>query len=367
MKNLYPVILGITLVLTSCSSVEKNTVIHFTRDDFKHRAVLSNPEEIIWGNPSEVSNPDFVTLFHDSILLVQNRVRMPFAIELYSLHSGNLLAQLAPIGRGSGEFLDCAYMGHSMDQSKIYLKDRRTHTYYTVDFLKTLEDGKIYIEHKFHYDPENYLGDDLLILDDRYYAQYSMWYIDWKQHNNNVPKLKKYEMTPSDQPTYPDDPLMGYKYWVRQVNGARILLDTNKGDIWLFDGRQDRIEIYNDVLELKKTFSGPNNFKLRYEMMRTMEGVRGILFAEGKNYRTYESYAYNAKHIYVVYVGVDSFDYDAYPPVEIFKLDWEGNLLCNYKLDRYISEISIDSKEEYIYGNARTSLGDSLRFVRYKL
>ena len=366
MKKLYSII-GITIMLTACNTAKESTVVNFTRNDFNDHVVLTNPIEIPWGDPSDVTNSESFVLLHDSIILVQNSYGMPFAIELYSLYSGRHIAKLAPIGRGPGEFLDCFYTGHSMDQRKIYFKDRQKSTFYIVDFCKTLEKGALVIDRQFQYYP-NYLSVDLVVLDDRYYTQYNMWYIDCKQYNNNVPKLQKYEIEPIQKPApLPDDPMSGYKYWVGQANGARILLNPDKNELWLFDQRSDRIEIYSEALELAKTLYGPDHFNIQYEVKTAVDiDIQGVVFAQEKNYQTYISYAYNAKHIFVIYMGSDLFS-ETNPPVEIFKLDWEGNLLCNYKLDRYISNISIDSQEEYLYGTARQSYDDSPKFVRYKL
>jgi len=301
---------------------------------------------------------------HDSILLVQNHYNMPFAIELYSLHSGHILAKLASIGRGPGEFLACSYSGHSVDQSKVYFKDNQIGIYYVVDFLKTLESGKIVVNYQFPYHAD--ISSELILLDDRYFTGYNGWYVDYKQYNNNVPKFRKYEMEPVSPPIYPDDPLMGHSYWVRNVNGARLVQNPYNKQIWLFDQRRDRIEIYDDDLHLIKTITGPDHFNIQYEVY-TADGFQGIIFAQGKNFQSYLGYACNDKHIYVIYVGTDSLDYEHYPPVEVFKLDWEGNLLCNYKLDRYIDKISIDSQEEFLYGSAQNTAMDMPQLVRYKL
>jgi hypothetical protein len=58
---------------------------------------------------------------------------------------------------------------------------------------------------------------------------------------------------------------------------------------------------------------------------------------------------------------------DNLSPVEVFKLDMNGNLLVDYKLDRYINSISVDSSETYLYGGVRTSLMDPPELVRYKI
>lgn len=54
-------------------------------------------------------------------------------------------------------------------------------------------------------------------------------------------------------------------------------------------------------------------------------------------------------------------------PVEIFKLDFDGNLLCNYKLDRYVYSISINKKEDTLYCASRPSVMEPPVILKYKL
>lgn len=73
------------------------------------------------------------------------------------------------------------------------------------------------------------------------------------------------------------------------------------------------------------------------------------------------------KYIYIIYEGNENFNPDALSPVEVFKLDFDGNLLCNYKLDRHISTVSVDSEEKYLYGTSRSSITGEGTLVRYNL
>ena len=53
--------------------------------------------------------------------------------------------------------------------------------------------------------------------------------------------------------------------------------------------------------------------------------------------------------------------------IDVFKLKYDGTLECVYHLDKHLLTISVDSKEEYLYGTARDALDGYSVFVRYKL
>ena len=358
-------------IITSCSPKNDPIVVHFSREDFKQQVLLVNPEEIVLYDSLDIVNPVSFFLLQDTLLLVQNQPRMPFALELFSLHNLQSIAQLAPMGRGPGEFLTCTYMGCSVDQSKIYLQDRQTHSFYKVDLDRTIENKKIEVEQQFYYDPEIHpYTPSLVMLDSCHYTGYNMWYLDDTQFNNKVPALTKYHINPPqiESSDNLDDPFMGHSYFVGPVNGARLVLTPDKEKIWLLDYRRDRIEIYNDSLVLLKTIHGPDHYKVQYVSQNAEDtSIQMIVFAEGKEYMAYTDYAYNHEHIYIVYVGTDSYQIDNLPSVEIFKLDWDGNMLCNYKLDRFLYSISVDSKEEYLYGTSRKSFYEDPQFIRYTI
>lgn len=54
-------------------------------------------------------------------------------------------------------------------------------------------------------------------------------------------------------------------------------------------------------------------------------------------------------------------------PVEVFKFDFNGNPICRYELDRYVSNISIDSDDDFLYDTYRKSAADYPVLVKYKM
>ena len=94
-----------------------------------------------------------------------------------------------------------------------------------------------------------------------------------------------------------------------------------------------------------------------------------VYFAKGTSYRGYLCYTYTKNHVYLVYEGTNGTPYrmDNLKHVEIFKLDWNGNLLCNYQLDKHAFAISVDVKEEYLYACCFDSYEGEIEFIKYEL
>ncbi|NLA25261.1 MAG: hypothetical protein GX879_09880, partial [Bacteroidales bacterium] len=82
----------------------------------------------------------------------------------------------------------------------------------------------------------------------------------------------------------------------------------------------------------------------------------------------YDYCFYTHKSIYVIYKGLDGLKKSI--PTEVFKLDWEGNLLHRYILsdefDIEIDNLCIDSKEEYLYVTT-SKRGEYPQLVKFKL
>ena len=52
---------------------------------------------------------------------------------------------------------------------------------------------------------------------------------------------------------------------------------------------------------------------------------------------------------------------------EIYKLSWEGELLCRYILDSYVYAFSMDSEGKYFYCTVKENRQLDPKFVYYEL
>ena len=368
--NIWIIGLFLLLNLGGCSSkkAEKN-IVNFTRDDFKEQVILSNPE-LITLDDSTLNDPAAFYLMHDSIIIVQNQPHCDHLIELFSLDSRKIVTQFASKGNGPGEFNTCyCYVPNSND-SMFYLKDDGAYSYITVDLNSTLHSKKLVVKNRFQYNPELHYYVEICPIDDSHYIGYHMWYLNDSTYNNNVTALKKYTVNENIEESNTMEAAMSkYKYFVASVNDVHLFMNQTRNAFWMADAHKDKIEIYDESLNLVKTLIGPDNYNFKYSLPQSNSPIPFVGFEGDKSYKTYSSFTVTDKHVYILYQGINGVvdDTENLKPVEVFKFDWDGNLLCNYKLDRFVYTLSVDSKEEYLYCSTFKSPKDIREFVRYKL
>ena len=363
-RNLF---IGVVLfVLTACGTGERTNenAVFFTRDDFKEHRTLSNPEELVFPN---LLNPTAFYLIRDTIVVANNQTNNEYLVEIYSLNNKNTpLAQVARRGNGPGEVLSGAALIHANSPDFMFF-DRQANLYYQVNVDSILSNRRLVFDKTIKYSSVLHPNVEPVITGENEYIGYSIWYSDAPKYDNHVPALTRY--TPNNVPEERLDvgTLAKYDYFVAPINTVCLFENPSTKQLWMADGHRDRIKIYNDSLCVEKVLCGPDNFKVRYKDVRNNAGIRFVTF-DGKESRAYLNYTITDKYIYLIYAGTDSYDIDNLQPVEIFKLDYDGNLLCNYKLDRFVLTLSVDSKEEYFYCTTRKSVqGDEAHFIRYKL
>lgn len=208
----------------------------------------------------------------------------------------------------------------------------------------------------------SHVQSDICVVDDSSYVAYNIWYVDDPEFSNGVEApLQRYAKNKLPK----DEGFM--EYFVAPVNGARIFYNHRRHEIWAMDLHKDRISIYNDSLQLQKEMIGPDNLQPQYTQVESNAPFAFISFTGGQSYMGYIDYCLTREHVYLIYSGDTRYSPEALQPVDVFKLKYDGTLECIYHLDKHLLTISVDSKEEYLYGTARNALDGYSVFVRYKL
>ena len=361
-KNIW--ILSMILFCAGCKPSKLNdgasVTVTFGREDFVRQQELHNPTEIVFDS---LLNPTAFYLMYDTLVVVQNQPNCDYLIEMYSLTTRERVGKFAPKGGGPDDYLSCLCFVRSGSDSVINLIDQQLEICHIVQVSSSIATERLQERKRFRYNPEIHPYSDICIPNDTHYIGYNMWYLNSPKYNNHVPAIKRYAI--EDQ----QNSRIEHAYFVASVNNARLAVSPITGEIWLLDSHQDKISIYNDSLQIVKILSGPDGYRIFYSDIQTNIPTPFVTFADNKMYRSYTNYTCTDKHIYVIYEGVNgtNFNPEDLKPVEVLKFDWMGNLLCIYKIDRYIYTISVDSREEYLYCTARTSYLDEAYFFKYKL
>ena len=360
MRFLYLYLL--VFLIMGCNTQNNNSSFPLNRANFPTTIQLKHPETIVLKN---VSDPVFYKLLNDSVILVQNQPTCNYFFELYSLIDRKKFANLAPKGNGPNEFSSLASFYSQAGSDPVYYVIDDNHTLYLLDMDSTIAERKLYIKDKFRLNDEvhSYPG---VCLSSNYYIGYNKWFLDDPEYNNHVFPLKKYPIHTDSRKEYNVNTDDGDKFIVFAINNVQLFWDWHGEYLWMADSHNDKIKIYDDSLHLKKCICGPDFFNITHTII--VDNIVG--FPKNKDFRSYSSYTVTPKHIYLVFEGINGtyFDDTQFPSsVEIFKFDQQGNFICNYLLDKYVYNISLDANEEYLYCTTRESFFDEAYFIRYKL
>jgi len=362
MKNVLIVLLLVVFIaISSCTQQEESVDrVVFSRETFGSHIYLNNPYEIVIDS---LLNPANFIVMNDSVLVVGNQDNCEYLLEIYSLNTRQFLVRFVAKGSGPNEMSTCAVNIHSNASTEFYLQDINTQLYYTVNLDSILKNNRLQILSRFKYSSEILSTADLCLLDSNHYIGYNMWYLDSKEYGNHISSPLHIYMKNEESKKGIND----FEYFVASINGAHFFKNPLTNDIWAADMHSDVIRIYDDSLTQIRSLEGPDNLKPQYTQKQSNAPINFIAFANDLDYRTYSDYFITDKHIYLVYEGNKHSDLKNLNPVEIFKLDFDGNFICDYKLDRYVYSISIDKSEKFLYCASRKSVMEPPVILKYML
>lgn len=345
------------LLFVACNSNKNSDLTRITRESFKTNINLENPEEIIIDS---LLNPTAFYILYDTIIVAQNQPNCDYLLELYSFRSLEPITKIIKKGNGPYEMTSCISFIHSSTDPDFLLQDRNKNIYYIVNLDSMLNLHRLYYTKKINMSTDIHPDYDIVSLDGSNYFGYNMWYLNNKEYTNSDQSIIKNSLKDNNLKQQ-------YVNFVASVNGAFLIPLKEKKQLMVADAHLDNIQIVNDSLEIVKEIVGPDFFSPSYMAVQNDSPEKFILFASNKFFKTYTNYTMTHEFIYLIYDGTTSFDPLNLTPVEVFKFDFNGNPICRYTLDRYIYTISIDSKNEYLYGTSRQSAQELPVLIRYKL
>ena len=351
----------VAILMEGCFWSEKNVENDrlFSREDFKETRILSNPEEIVI---EDMLYPASFRIMDDSLLLVSNQSVCESLLEVYSLNTLKLVKQLVKKGNGPGEMLSCDLGLHSSQADEFFVRDLNSGICHVVNWNGLMRQLRFESSSHFRVSSEVSIGADICLMPNDRYVGCHMWYLEDQDFSNvESPLLNLFRG---------DDRGKGmgdYPFMVASVSGSLLFINPGTNRLWSLDMHRDMIRIYDDSLKQVASLAGPDKYSPTYTKKAINAPVAFVTFADEKYYTSYIDYYLTDKHIYLVYQGTEHFNPKVLSPVEIFKMDFSGNLLCNYKMDRYVYSISMDRSEEFLYCASRTSLEEPPVILKYKL
>lgn len=291
-------------------------------------------------------------VYRDSILIVLNKpnneVKM---VEFYNLKTGVKISDYISFGNGNGEMLNS-------------LSHLRGNSYEVDDFIKK-NIVSINIDSVLHnpnykipmFSPYTtssqfitFFKDDSFININRYCFQNKELGIKNSQDRFIVEKQGEKMI---------DDKKYNNVCDAFNVTQGFLIINEKQDRVLFFSGSLAEIEVYNMNLSHIKKIVGPDRIEPIYALEENSVYYRQFIPLG------YVEYCTDGQDIFVLYVGCGSLDEFEKPKgTYIFKMDWDGNLVKSYFVDKQLSTISKSSDENVFYAGGLQ--GDGLNVV-YKL
>lgn len=339
---------------------KSESIEYFTRKDFKQVTKLNS--EIIEILTSKPIDPRKLTVVRDSILLIQNRNTKDFYIDIYNIKSKKGIVSIVPKGKGPNESLRGDEVLYNHNDNYFWVRDKTMWRMSRYNIDSVLQMG-------IDYRPKHYRGSScakgISEYDENHFICFNNRFINKEEYSNkNIQMLYKKRKIDYSQK---DNEMFEWVNYPANVTGGYIYCSKAKDSILVSHLFIDRIDICNKNLEVIKSLVGPDNLEPRY--IRAHGKWELILHADNRCWSSYRSGFYTKDAIYLLYDGVNGVDYEDYKlkSSEIFKIGWSGELLHRYILDVFVSEITIDSENKYIYGCSHESPKGGLKLVRFSL
>lgn len=344
------------LFLTGCSAPNYKQENTFTHADFIHTKNLKGTIVSF----DSIINPFEAYLVCDTLLLVSNLDHaQKKKVKLFSLENGQVLSSFVQEGHADNELISCRLNYFSPQSHIFYVEDVIQNKYWACS-LDSLYAHKKSIISSFYYSRDVM---NIYPLDSAYVG-FNFWYLNHDKYNNGIfSPIAEYPISQSQSKSRSKD----FSYFVANVTGATIARNPNNGDIWVAYNHDNLIQIYDDRMNLKKQMNGPVHFDREFKE-ELIKNYNYVFFRKGAYVGSYKMLVSTPKHIYLLYDNINGGELPTQlQPVEVFKLDWNGGLICNYKLDKFAYTISIDSNEQWLYATCVDKETKEIQIVKYSL
>ncbi|MBQ3632262.1 MAG: hypothetical protein II949_13675 [Prevotella sp.] len=344
------------IILVGCTAPENPIEYEFSHNDFSKTIGLKGEKIEL----SDMLNPDDMFLVSDSMIIASNDdPAQRDKVQLFSLQTGHRISSFGAKGHARNELVSCDIIIPFSVSDTFYIDDF-TQSRYWVCSVDSLKNGRSPI-----CATSDYSRDVITILpEDTTYIGFNFWYLNDSDYDNGINKaIERYDTGVPNERNRSTE----YNYFVANVTGAVMVRNPHNDDVWVAYNHDNLIEIYDKSLELKRRMKGPEKARKQY-VTTPVKNKKFVSFGKDMHVGCYYAAIATNSHVYFLYRNINDAPFPIKPqPVEILKIDWNGRLVCNYKLDRYAYCISVDSKEENLYGACVDSESGATELVKFKL
>ncbi|GAA3557865.1 BF3164 family lipoprotein [Snuella lapsa] len=302
-------------------------------------------------------------LIRDTLVIVENNQTDDNYFELFNIKTKQKILEFGQRGKGPNELLSAQLLNNSSDSknnnSQLFVYDvvKRRLSEYNIDSLMRNGSQKKIKTMDFPSSVKSFT-----YMENNKFICYNSFFLESADFYNDTEEVFFY--SEKDNLSGPD--ISNCKFFVSNVTGANILYSAEHNKILVANTHLNKLDFYGKDLELKKSIIGPETAKPEYTFLEKSKMVK---FKRGRSFYSYGSGVVSNNSIYIIYTGAISYRFDrpnTLPQVEVFKLDWNGNLIKRFVLDKFIFTISLSNDEKYLYGTSINNKGEII-LIKYNL
>ena len=329
------VVFLVLICLISCKRSDKIELSYFGLEDFPETKCCKSDSIGI-----QVLDALSYHVLRDSLVLVTTRGHNGYFVEMYYLGSKQKVMNFAKKGLDTNQFAHArVFLNDKNTSTEFYLYNVITNSIVEINIDSLLENRETFNYKKVYLSGYSSVPDFCKYDKGRYLVQ-NKYFSPVKNFNNNVDRFifvneKEFNVTNS---TYSD--FKKYNYYLSNINQVVMFSDVTKNRLWCASKGEDRFDIYTrDSLRLLGSYIGPYHYDVEY-VVGEAGGDLPLVVRDGL-YSGYEAAVITDNYVYLL---LGNQKYKSEIPKsdvisdksEIYKLSWEGKLLCRYILDRYV-------------------------------
>ena len=303
--------------------------------------------------PEDETMASYFYVYYDTILIVVHNRPDPFWLTIMNLNTKEVISNYFKKGNGPKEML---FNYTDLHNNRLLFIDRTALKISIINLDSVVQLGQLYEPKIYYQSSDSYTAVDALT--DTSFLFYNFWYLENEGEiiNSSVPELvvtgkdANYSYVPQKEATA-----------VNIVSGAGVLSDVNRQKECIYHYCKPQITLLNSSLDTIKIICGPEPIeKYKYEDRGNFGGLWPVLYNEyyRKGISTDNFILVKNNRLYNVPPKKLTEVREKHKP-EIFKFDWEGNLIARYQVKTFYALSGFSEKTNTLYLTIRDEEGEN--------
>ncbi len=286
---------------------------------------------------------DFSYVYHDTLFIAINQLSPnPYFITIYNMKNWEVVGNYYMKGNGPNELLSLFCW---LKNDHLLVQDYMNYNYYQICIDSALAEGD-----KYHARSITLEFTNSAMLSDSETVVLNKYYFDGANGFSVPDTVKEFYKIDMNHPER-NHICMQNQYLASNVNFCNLLANQKRKLIFCGYGKRSKCAIMDYDFNVMKTIVGPDNDDVEF----LLDKLFGYEIVTRDMSSFYSGYACcDDEFVYIANHRVHKIPTETYlkmrRPTEIFKFDWDGNLVGRYKKGgNEIKTISISESQNVIY------------------